>query len=80
MSKKYKNIYPNIGQILPLQSKVSMYAMSSAESLKSKTSLFWAILDFVTDLGITMWPRSNWKKNKICIIKFTCEYSSWMKY
>lgn len=40
MSKKYKNIYPNIGQILPLQSKVSMYAMSSVESLKSKTSLF----------------------------------------
>lgn len=34
------NFYPDIGQIRPLQSKLSIYATSSDESLKSNTSLF----------------------------------------
>lgn len=59
-SLKCFHTYSSNGQILPLQSKVSINSTSSSSSWKSQMPKFSLILDFVTDLGITMWPCWIW--------------------
>jgi hypothetical protein len=51
--------YGRIGQMRPLQSKVSRYSMSSLESSKSKMSKFSMMRDLVTDLGMVTLPLCN---------------------
>lgn len=57
-----------MGQNLPLQSKVSKYAMSSEDNAKSKISKFCLILDLVTDFGMVITPRCTWYLKTTCAV------------
>jgi hypothetical protein len=58
--------YSTCGQILPLQSNVSMYFISSAFNSKSKMLRFCNSLSLFEDLGMTLFPSCTLYRSKIC--------------